>query len=223
MRALKSFFTWLLSSIFPPRASARLVHEAYVAHTELKVFSNPEVIKIQRYSSSSEPLQITPLIPYRLPLIPACVLEAKFHNNKEAQEMLGNLLAGFLNNYIKVSAVLVPIPLGKKRRKERGYNQIEEISRFAVKNMTGEAISFQISLESKLLVRSRETNPQMTLGRTARLANMKDAFVASQPLNPETTYILIDDVVTTGATLLAAYEALQKGGATRILVVALAH
>jgi ComF family protein len=196
------FLRWILDTVFPPRATQMLVRAASTISCDFK----PRVITISS-------LSIFTLLSYHSPLVQACILEAKFHKSRKAQELLGTLLA----DYIKVSrisgkVVIIPIPLGKKRRRERGYNQTEEIARFSGESVAADA-----------LLRTRETLPQTTLGRESRIQNMENVFVAARPLDPETTYILLDDVVTTGATLLAAHEAMKIGGAKRILVVALAH
>ena len=111
---------------------------------------------------------------------------------------------------------LVPVPLGSARRKERGFNQAEEVVRRA-----GEACGIQIDTES--LVRTRETASQVSLPKAEREKNMRGAFSAAHPLDPLHTYILVDDVATTGATLQAAIDALTASGAKHIVPIALAH
>jgi ComF family protein len=197
-------FSWLIDSIFPPRAMELIVRGATVE--SVKRSCVPAVITI-------ETVTLITLFPYRKPIIQALINEAKYENNVRAQKLFGILLA----DYIKVSgipenAVLVPLPLGKARRKERGYNQVEEIARFS-----------GFPVETTLLSRARETVPQTTLGKVARKQNMSGAFGAAHIPDPFRLYILLDDVVTTGATLLAAHEVLQKAGAKHILLLALAH
>lgn len=192
----------LLDLLFPPRESDSLVHAA--TFTSLSAFPRP--------------------LPYRDPLVQALITEAKYQNNKKAQRLLGEFLSSYLHNYIKEypEIVLVPIPLGPKRRKERGYNQTEEIARFA------EAYADTASLRvlSEILVRVRETEPQTSLNRRARLNNMQGAFavpIEHQPLNPLIPYIVFDDVLTTGATLSAASDALKMAGAKHVIPLTLAH
>jgi predicted amidophosphoribosyltransferase len=108
------------------------------------------------------------------------------------------------------------VPLGKIRRKERGFNQVEEVARRTAKELG-------IPVDASLLERTRETASQVSLDRDAREKNMKSAFKATCALDPSQTYIVIDDVVTTGATLQAAIDALKKAGAEHIIPLALAH
>ena len=73
-----------------------------------------------------------------------------------------------------------------------------------------------------LLTRTRDTPPQSTLDRSARQRNVAGAFAADAAARGATVW-LIDDVLTTGATLQAAISALQEAGASHIIPLALAH
>ena len=74
-----------------------------------------------------------------------------------------------------------------------------------------------------LLERTRDTKPQTSLNREARKRNMQGAFRATEPLDPDLAYIILDDVMTTGATLEAACTALTEAGALHVEAIALAH
>ncbi|MFZ1075744.1 MAG: phosphoribosyltransferase family protein [Minisyncoccia bacterium] len=100
--------------------------------------------------------------------------------------------------------------------KKRGFNQTEEIANRAAK-LAG------CTVDRALLIRARETASQVSLPRREREKNMRGAFGAAHPADPSRTYILIDDVVTTGATLQAAIDALKAAGARHIIPLALAH
>ena len=110
----------------------------------------------------------------------------------------------------------MPVPLGVVRRKERGFNQAEEISKRAAKLLGG-------VVDTTLLVRTRETISQISLAREKREENMRGAFRTSRHVDPAYTYIIIDDVITTGATLQSAIDALADAGAEHIIPLALAH
>ena len=110
----------------------------------------------------------------------------------------------------------MPIPLGKERLKERGFNQAEEVAKRAVQELG-------IKIETELLVRTRETISQISLAREKREENMRGAFIATRRADPTYTYVIIDDVLTTGATLQSAIDALKDAGAEHIVPLALAH
>ena len=118
--------------------------------------------------------------------------------------------------------LLVPIPLAPKRLRERGYNQSEALAR---------ALSRRCSIPmADVLVRSRETATQTALTPATRLANVAGAFDVRRDAcgvrrdllgsaarhTPHVTYVLVDDVFTTGATLAEAARALEQAGARTI-------
>ena len=108
------------------------------------------------------------------------------------------------------AAHLVPVPLGPARRRERGYNQSERLAR-ALGRRWGWPVA-------DLLIRTRETMTQTALTPVARLANVAGAFAVRNALPlPASTLVLVDDVFTTGATLVAAATALAEAGATRVM------
>jgi ComF family protein len=109
---------------------------------------------------------------------------------------------------------IVAVPLGPRRRRQRGYNQSEVIARVI-------ADERRLSLLSGLH-RVRDTRPQSSGDEDARLANVAGAFVWAGPALRGSHLWLVDDVLTTGATVEAASAALGEAGATRIDVVVVA-
>lgn len=139
----------------------------------------------------------------------------KFERNQQSLGLLSHLLNDFLMEQLADEAlfgkrlVCVPIPLGKKRLSERGINQIE-----AVIAQTQIVKSGAVSI-AHALVRTRETLQQSTLPRPQRIENVRGAFsVSPQHISSLTgaSVLLIDDVTTTGATLLEAAYALENEG-----------
>jgi ComF family protein len=115
-------------------------------------------------------------------------------------------------------AVLVPVPLHARKRRERGYNQAEWIARCFAAEARGAVVR-------SLLIRRIDTATQTRLDRAGRAANLKNAFALAEgaPVEPAARYVLVDDVFTTGATLDACAAALRAAGVTRVDVATLGH
>ena len=133
---------------------------------------------------------------------------------------LGDALAPYLAGYARKLGwqvdLVVPVPLGKQRMKERGYNQVGLLA-MPLAAIQGWRYSPQV------LVRMRETRSQVGLCPQERRENISGAFRAEPGLAAGKSILLVDDVVTTGATLAACSEALVKAGAKNIYALTLAR
>jgi ComF family protein len=109
---------------------------------------------------------------------------------------------------------LIPVPLGAGRQRKRGYNQSERIAS-ALQART------ELELRTDLLLRVRETPTQTALTPESRQANVMGAFAAGAVSG--LALVLVDDVFTTGATLVAAAAALMEAGANRVEAVTFAR
>ncbi len=113
---------------------------------------------------------------------------------------------------------LIPIPLHNTKRRERGYNQAEEVS-------LGISAVTKIPVWRSVLVRSCYTESQTGLDRDHRMENVRGAFVIHPGAKGSVegrTIILVDDVITTGSTILACAAELKLSGADKVLAVSAA-
>lgn len=197
---------WLLDIIFPPREDEKALRA--ISHDAFLSLCNPQLIPITRPHAIA-------LLPFSNASVRAAIHEAKYRGSAKACELLSLAFIEYLHGTEEIRpTIIVPIPLGKKRHRERGFNQIEEILRGAKLN---------IEVTASTLARTRETESQVSLPRHKREENMRGAFKATRRANPSYTYIVLDDVTTTGATLQAAIDALKEAGALHIIPLALAH
>lgn len=170
-----------------------------------------------------EPLHlrnVTALSFFRDPLVRACIHEIKYHNNEKGAELLGALLSEWTEANVTEPALLIPVPLAGKRFRERGYNQVERIARYACD------ASPLLTLDTRALVRIRETKPQTSLAKHARRENVDGAFAVRRSARARlqgARVVLLDDVTTTGATVAAAKAALLPHRPSSITCITLAH
>jgi ComF family protein len=149
----------------------------------------------------------------------AAMHRGKYGGDRSALDALGALTADRLDERgarlrLSVPDALVAVPLGPRRRRQRGYNQSELIARVI-------ADSRRLPLVGGLQ-RVRDTAPQSARAEEERRTNVAGAF-AWRGMAIERAHLwLVDDVLTTGATLEAAASALEASGASRIDVVVVA-
>jgi ComF family protein len=136
----------------------------------------------------------------------------KFHGTTRLSKLFGEQLAKAVKKSSWKIDSICPVPLHWARRLERGYNQSALI---------GKHISKQSSIPyAPYLRRTKRTQQQAKLGKLERLSNVADAFV-SKPCKG--TVLLIDDVITSGATTQACIRALLEAGASSVKVAAIAR
>ena len=114
---------------------------------------------------------------------------------------------------------LLPLPLSAERLAWRGFNQAWELTR-ALQSQS----ACRATADTTLLLRTRHTRPQSELKRSARLDNLKGAFAVAPLRTAELTgrrVVLIDDVMTSGASLLTAAGVLRQAGASQVSALVL--
>ena len=149
--------------------------------------------------------------PYEDPLREAIHI-MKFGGIKRVARPLGRLLAHLP---LPEADVIVPVPVGLRGLRERGFNHCyflaQELSR-----------SSGVPMESRLLYKQKETPPQVGLSAYARKINLRGAFAMREKFSGERV-LLVDDVITTGATMNECSKTLRRAGASEVTAVSLAR
>lgn len=139
----------------------------------------------------------------------------KYYDTQALAEPLGKRLTTALSQKGWTFDTIIPVPLHADRQKNRGYNQAYLLSQQVENNLN-------ITCQPHFLTRHRVTNHQVGLDAQARHSNVKGAFIATHDVVGK-SILLIDDVVTTGATLDECAIALFNAGATFVYAVAVSH
>jgi competence protein ComFC len=172
---------------------------------------------------------IFPLYDYRHPALKKSLWLLKYKGKKTlagifAEAMYHRILEELSDLSVMENfrnALLIPIPLSKKRYRERGYNQAELICR-ALTKLDG---NVNFKLVDNILIKPIETKRQAHIeNRSERLKNVVGSFaVKNAELLKRKNIILIDDILTTGATLNEARKILKKSGAGKVIGFTVAH
>jgi ComF family protein len=136
----------------------------------------------------------------------------KFHGLKRLSAPLGSLLT---NLDIPPADGILPVPLTIKGLRERGFNQSFLISRIISRET-------KVPLIMDILLKKKETPPQIGLSAKERRANLKNAFEVRGDVKGF-RILLVDDVITTGATITECSKELLKAGAKEVIAIALAR
>lgn len=158
----------------------------------------------------------------------AIILQLKFRGRERLGKKLGELLAPAWNAVESLGktadTVLVPVPLHHSRERERGFNQAELLARALSRKLRKEWGEQGPAVEARCLARTRATLPQTGLSPAARRENVRGVFALSSTERVRgRVVVLVDDVMTTGATLSACAAALKRAGALRVVALTLAR
>jgi ComF family protein len=143
------------------------------------------------------------------------IQKLKYRHDLVYGRVLGQLLARHLSRRDTRPELVIPVPLGMARYRERGFNQARELALPVCE-------ALRLTLNSQLITRRRETPEQAALDRKQRLTNTHRAFALTAPLTARHVAI-VDDVVTTGSTVNEISKALRAAGAEWIEVWAVAR
>lgn len=172
----------------------------------LPLTRNANISLCSRCQNNSPPIdRCKALFGYQSP-VDHWIHRLKFHQDLGLAHLLGQLLAKQLQGHGK-NIELLPVPLHSRRLRQRGYNQSLEICRPLL------ARGFRVTGAD--IQRTRSTSAQSDLPASARTANIKGAFSVKGDLDGK-NILIVDDVMTTGATLNELARTLKKAGASQV-------
>lgn len=200
-----AFLEAFLDCLLPPSCGAcevvgrapfcRLCGEALLPAPPIELPGFERVVAVHRYGGP----------------VALAIRALKFGDRPEIGPALGREMARAMEGF-EAPEVLVPIPLPPARLARRGYNQARELAR-----------GIPVPARPRALRRLGEPVPQVGLPRSARLQNQHGRFRADPRYVEGRRVVLVDDVLTTGATLIAAREALVAAGARQVIGVVSAY
>ena len=181
------------------------------------------------------------LFPYKNRLMRSALIEIKNHRNKKIGDLLGKVLLNELlrrrtpaNSEPSIPIILIPIPITAKKKRLRGWNQCELIldglEKADAAGRSDRRFERRFEIRKDILIKTLETEDQVGKSRIERFENLRGSFMVRE--NSKTTgvmnlkgrnIIVMDDIVTTGATLREAKRTLLAKGARSVICVALAH
>lgn len=140
----------------------------------------------------------------------------KYRGNMAFGEALAVQLVHFLRSLEWDLELVIPVPLGKKRLKERGYNQVA---------LVAQPLAYAVGWEyaPAALWKARETRTQVGLNISQRKDNVDKAYQADSKIVSQKSILLMDDVATTGSTINSCTNALKESGARDVYVLTIAR
>lgn len=143
----------------------------------------------------------------------------KYGGNKDAATSFGRWYGAILNNHSSIANdvdMLVGVPLHRQRLRQRGYNQADQIA-------SGLGDSMRVPARSDVLIRTKFKSSQTKKNRLERWANVETVFSVADANSVRDKHIaIVDDVLTTGATIEACAAELLRAGCREVSVITLA-
>lgn len=218
MKFISNLFEYVLSFIFPKEADVSLIEN----------MTEEEIIEAIPLSNRTENDKYKALFQYQNKIARKAIWEIKYNDNRKITEKFSKLLYEYILEEMSDefafgnfnTPIIVPIPKGKASLKERGFNQCELIVKEIMKFDKEKNFSYSFEALKKIKNTPHQSKQK---NRANRLKNLTGCFWADENIVKDKCIILIDDVITTGATMNEASKTLHSAGAKKVVGFAIAH
>jgi competence protein ComFC len=217
MYLLKLIYRTILDAIFPLNKEQIIISKMSPIQAYNELRKSP---KVPENRSSA-------IFAYKDLLVTQLIWNIKYKKDRHSIDIAGYALYQKICS-INSNILIVPIPITKRRRRERGFNQCELLAK-AIKSFDK---TNQIIIENNLLIRPTHKSRQTLKSRQERIDEAKNIFAVNESMttsfrdkikNTPHQIIVIDDVITTGSTIAEAIRCLEKVGFTNIIGLSVAH
>ncbi len=147
------------------------------------------------------------------------ILQYKFQEKTYIYHSFAKIIANDekICRFLKSYDIIIPVPISKKRKKQRGYNQSEIIAKYLAKQLP------LVEYQKDVLYKIKDTSPQSLLDKEKREMNIQGAYyIKNEKKVQNKKIVLFDDIYTTGATVNECSKQLKRAGAKEIGVLTLA-
>jgi ComF family protein len=217
LEKLKNLIQTIGNIIMPQSEEASLVNQLSSGQIFEKSKKFPQISKDE-----------ISIFDYKDPLVKNIIWQIKYKNNKDATKKIAEICHDFFVDIASESVfngefeklIVVPIPISKTRKNERGFNQCEVILE-SVKRLDNDEI---LEIETNNLIKLNNTENQTHLTKSERENNLRGSFKIVDPSKFNNKIIIIfDDIITTGSTMKEAETLLKKCKPKRIIKFSVAH
>lgn len=165
------------------------------------------------------------LFDYQNSIVKKIIHQIKYKNNKKIRAIISSYIHDeIIEIYSEISMmhgdspIIIPMPMSKKEKSLKGFNQCEEILHDLERLSEN-----KLQTSYNALIKTKETKRQTTLNKIERKMNVKNSMVAISEIVKNKNILLIDDVYTTKSTIEEAKRALREGGARFVVALCIAH
>ena len=146
------------------------------------------------------------------------IIEYKFEDKGYLYKMFAKIILSDKKtcNFIKKYDVIIPVPISKKRKKKRGYNQSELVANELAQKLNQD-------IWTDIIIKKKDNKPQSELNKLERIKNVEDIFEINKPIEVKNKKVLLlDDIYTTGSTVNEIARKLKQNQTQEIGVITLA-